>query len=57
MADGDVRRAVRELDRAMGLLKHVSDPLAVTAFLNIFSMASLYLAEYERALELTELAD
>ena len=55
MADGDVRRALRELEPALALLPKVSDPLAVTAFLNIFAMGWLYLAEYERALQVAEL--
>jgi ATP/maltotriose-dependent transcriptional regulator MalT len=52
--DADVRRAIRELELAGGLLSHVPDPLGRTAFLNLFSCASIYIAHYERALELTE---
>jgi DNA-binding CsgD family transcriptional regulator len=52
--DADVRRAIRELELANGLLSHVRDPLGRTAFLNLFSCASIYIADYERALELTE---
>jgi DNA-binding CsgD family transcriptional regulator len=50
-ADGDVRQTLRDLEPAMGLLQHVSDPLARTSFLNLFSTACLYLGEYERSLE------
>ena len=52
--DADVRRAIRELELASGLLSHVPDPLGRTAFLNLFSCATIYIADYERALELTE---
>ena len=52
--DADVRGAIRELELASGLLSHVPDPLGRTAFLNLFSCATIYIADYERALELTE---
>ena len=52
--DADVRRAIRELELASGLLSHVPDPLGRTAFLNLFSCSTIYIADYERALELTE---
>lgn len=54
-ADGDVRRTMRELEPAMGLLGHVSDPLARTGFLHLFSTVCLHLAEYERSLEIVNL--
>jgi LuxR family maltose regulon positive regulatory protein len=50
-ADGDVRQTLRDLEPAMSLLQHVSDPLSRTSFLNLFSTAWLYLGEYERSLE------
>jgi LuxR family transcriptional regulator, maltose regulon positive regulatory protein len=53
--DADVRRSIRELELASGLLSHVPDPLGRTAFLNLFSCATIYIADYERALELTEM--
>jgi LuxR family transcriptional regulator, maltose regulon positive regulatory protein len=53
-ADADVRAAVRELELADGLLRYVPDPLVRTGFLNLFSCTMIYLAEYERALELTD---
>jgi LuxR family transcriptional regulator, maltose regulon positive regulatory protein len=52
--DADVRGAIRELELANGLLSHVPDPLGRTAFLNLFSCATIYIADYERALKLTE---
>ncbi len=42
---------MRELESASGLLRHVSDPIARTGFLNHLSMGWMWLAEYERALE------
>jgi DNA-binding NarL/FixJ family response regulator len=39
----------------MGMLPHVSDPLARTSFLNLISTACLYVGEYERSLEFAEL--
>jgi DNA-binding CsgD family transcriptional regulator len=55
MLDGNVLEALRVLEPAMGLLPHVTDPLATTAFLNIFAIAHSYAAQYERALELADL--
>ena len=52
--DADVRGAIKELELANGLLSHVPDPLGRTAFLNLFSCTTIYLADYERAIELTE---
>jgi LuxR family maltose regulon positive regulatory protein len=52
--DGDVRTALRELELAYGLLPHVPDPLSRTGFLNLFSCATIYIADYERCLELTD---
>jgi LuxR family maltose regulon positive regulatory protein len=54
-ADGDARQSLRELEPAMGLLGHVSDPLARTGFLHLFSSVCMHLAEYERSLEIVNL--
>ena len=53
-ADGDVRAAARELELADGLLGYVPDPLVRTGFLNLFSCTMIYMADYDRALELTD---
>jgi LuxR family maltose regulon positive regulatory protein len=45
--DADVRAAIRELELASGLLSHVTDPLGRTAFLNLFSCATIYIANYD----------
>jgi DNA-binding CsgD family transcriptional regulator len=55
MVDGDVRQTLSELAPAMSLLRHVSDPLVRTAYLNLFSTTLVYLGEYERSLELSDL--
>lgn len=55
LADGDVRRALRDLEPGLGLVRHVSNPLARTAFLNVLATTWLWLAEYERALEVADL--
>jgi LuxR family maltose regulon positive regulatory protein len=55
LAAGNVRQALRDLEPGLGLLKHVSNPLARTAFLNILSTTWLWLAEYRRALEVVDL--
>jgi LuxR family transcriptional regulator, maltose regulon positive regulatory protein len=52
--DGDVRRAIRELELVCGLLKYVPDPLGRTTFLNLFSSATIYFADYERGLDVTD---
>jgi LuxR family maltose regulon positive regulatory protein len=54
-ADGNPRAATRIMERAMGLLVHVRDPLTRTSYLNNFSMACAYFGQYERALELVDL--
>jgi len=51
-ANADVRGAIHELELGWGLLTHVGDPLIRTNYLNLFSSASVYFAEYERSLEL-----
>src|SRR5581483_1563900 len=53
-AEGAVKVAVRELELAKPLLKHVVDPLVKTSFLNAYSTAARYHAQYELALELAE---
>ncbi len=51
---GNVRHAAREIETSFGLLPFVDDPLLRTNFLNFASMVAVYLAEYERAIELAE---
>jgi LuxR family transcriptional regulator, maltose regulon positive regulatory protein len=51
LADGDVRQALRDLEPAMGLLPHLSDPLARTGLLNLLAMAQVWVADYEGSLE------
>src|SRR5579864_6388983 len=52
LSDGDVRKALRDLEAGMSLLRHVPDPLARTGFLNLLGLACNWVAEYERALEI-----
>jgi DNA-binding NarL/FixJ family response regulator len=51
LADGDVRQALRDLEPALGLLPHVSDPLARTGLLNLLAMSQVWIANYEGSLQ------
>jgi len=48
-------RAAAELEAGRGLLHHVTDPMLRTHFQNVSSIVAVYRAEYERAVELTNL--
>ncbi|MDB4952718.1 MAG: two-component system response regulator, partial [Myxococcales bacterium] len=53
-ADGDARTAAEKCELARALLPHVRDPFLATALLNVFAHLVVLLAQYERALTLTE---
>jgi DNA-binding CsgD family transcriptional regulator len=52
--DGHMREAVDSMDVAQGLLPHVRDPLVRSTFMNFWASCVLSLADYERALLISQ---
>jgi ATP/maltotriose-dependent transcriptional regulator MalT len=53
-SDGDARTAAMKCELALAILPRVRDPFITTSVLNVFGYVAVTLAEYDRALALTD---